>query len=71
MIFQTLGQFSEYYPEEMTVHAKRLAELYMANLEEQFKTTEKEQRKVVDGILIGLKHFLVNFAEYIPKGACS
>ncbi len=50
-------------------YAAKLADLYAVTLEEQLtSSTKKEQKKLLEGVLVGLKYFLNHHANLFPKG---
>jgi hypothetical protein len=70
-LLSTLGLLSELCEEEFRrqpAHARELADMYGRALQDELESNREPHRKVIEGCLIGLKHFLFHFAELFRAG---
>lgn len=70
-LLSTLGLLSELCEEEFRRHidhARSLADLYGRSLIDEMEGSKDPHRKVIEGCLIGLKHFLLSFNDQFRIG---
>ena len=63
-LYSTLGLLSDVYPNEFTdTQIKLLAQRYVRTVETELKSQREVQKKLIEGIFLGLASFLNNFSH--------
>lgn len=64
-ILQTLGIFSEFFPEQMKERVSMLLPAILDDLQSQFKSSKKPDQKLIAGAIKGLASLLVHFSAQL------